>query len=323
MKKDALTTFPQKYTPSSQQAKILTKISRFLNGEKKFAIVSAPTGSGKSFISKAICNTVNDCSDSYRNLAMTYDLFRKDYNGNLQNEEIVNDEPPYGSFILTITKNLQDQYVKFFKDIIVYKGKSNYDCEIEPTFDVQTAPCVFTHNLRDDCWEKDICPYYQARNSALSSKIAVLNYRKFLTISPEFKKKQVLICDEASELEEELVSTFSLTVNYEDLERYGITHTKLRTDVYKKVRQWLNTLLIEVAEEKEELSSHQKRIKRSQREINKLKFLVNFYENLALVEWNWNNCEYVIDKNAQQVTFMPLRVDKLSHHIFNHGHKVI
>ena len=322
--KNALDSFPDNYRPTKQQTKILNRINTFLNGDKKYALVSAPTGSGKSFVSKAICNTTDDCTDEFRHLSMGYDLFKKDYHsGTLHHDNFLDETQPFGAFILTITKSLQDQYISQFDDIRNYKGKANYDCEIEPEFDVQTAPCVFAHKLRDECWDNDICPYYKARNDALSSRVSTINYRKFLTIQPEFKQKQVIICDEASELEEELVSTFSLTVNYKDLKYFDIKCSKLVTNSYSKVRQWLNNLLIEVEEQKEILAAHQKRVKRSQRELTKLKFLLNMSESLAQVEWNWQNCEYVVDKNAERVIFTPLKVDKLTKHIFNHGEKVV
>ena len=324
MKKDALASFPKDYVPTKQQTKILNRVNSFLNGKKKYAIISAPTGAGKSFVSKAICNTTSECSDQYRQLALDYDLFKRDYtSGRLCHDDFLLKQSAFGAFILTITKNLQDQYIDQFDDIRNYKGKSNYDCEIEPEFDVQTAPCVFAHKLRDECWENDICPYYKARNNALSSRVSTLNYRKFLTVPPEFKEKEVIICDEASELEEELVSTFSLTVNYKDLKYYDINHSKLVTLSYSKARQWLNSLLIEVEEQKETLASHHKRVKRSQRELNKLKFLLNMSESLAQVEWNWQNCEYVIDKNADRVIFTPLKINNLTKHIFNHAKKVV
>ena len=63
MKKDALASFPKDYTPTKQQTKILNRVNSFLNSKKKYAIVSAPTGAGKSFVSKAICNTTSECSD--------------------------------------------------------------------------------------------------------------------------------------------------------------------------------------------------------------------------------------------------------------------
>ena len=324
MNKNALDSFPENYTPTKQQTKILNRVNKFLNGKKKYALISAPTGSGKSFVSKAICNATDECTDDFRQLSLDYDLYKKDYqSGKLQYDDFLASTQPFGAFILTITKSLQDQYITQFDDIRNYKGKSNYDCEVEPESNVQTAPCVFAHKLRDDCWSNDICPYYRSRNDALSSRVSTINYRKFLTIQPEFKQKQVIVCDEASELEEELVSTFSLTVNYKELKYHGIECSKLVTSSYAKSRQWLNSLLIEVEEQKETLAAHQKRVKRSQRELSKLTFLLNMSESLAQVEWNWQNCEYVIDKNAERVIFTPLKVDKLTKHIFNHGEKIV
>ena len=51
-------------------------------------------------------------------------------------------------------KNLQNQYKDFFSDSDVLKGKSNYQCAIDETRDVEIAPCVVVSRLKDDCWKK-------------------------------------------------------------------------------------------------------------------------------------------------------------------------
>ena len=48
--------FPKSFTPRATQINVLSKISQAINDNKKFIIVSAATGSGKSFIAKCIAN---------------------------------------------------------------------------------------------------------------------------------------------------------------------------------------------------------------------------------------------------------------------------
>ena len=132
MKKDALVSFPKDYTPTKQQVKILNRVNSFLNSKKKYAIVSAPTGAGKSFVSKAICNTTSECSDEYRQLALDYDLFKRDYtSGRLCHDDFLLKQSAFGAFILTITKNLQDQYIDQFDDIRNYKDENNIRIRIK------------------------------------------------------------------------------------------------------------------------------------------------------------------------------------------------
>ena len=318
-----LDNFPKTYTPTSSQTRILDQLDEFIASTKKFAIIIAPTGSGKSFISKAVCNITDDCDESVKQLYHSYEAYLQDHTGSLRHAGVINDADSYGAFILTITKNLQDQYLEFFPDMFLYKGKSNYMCKVDEDFDVETAPCILSHELRKKCWNDDICPYYKARNVALSTQACVLNYRKFFTIPSEHKKRQFIICDEASELEEELVNMVSATIKYSQLEKCGITTPKLRTKSYTKTRKWVNSLLFELTQETIRLSSNHKKLKRSSSEKSKLRTLLHINERLSLIELNWLNCEFIIDNNAESVTFLPLRVDKLANNIFKYGEKIL
>ena len=55
-----LNKFPYKYSPSTQQIKLIKEIEHAFNRGYKYVICSAPTGSGKSFISKTLANVSNE-----------------------------------------------------------------------------------------------------------------------------------------------------------------------------------------------------------------------------------------------------------------------
>lgn len=57
MSQSLLQSFPAPYTPNSAQVKLLNKIEEAFNDGYKFVVCCAPTGSGKSFISKTISNS--------------------------------------------------------------------------------------------------------------------------------------------------------------------------------------------------------------------------------------------------------------------------
>ena len=46
---------------------------------------------------------------------------------------------------------------------------------VDESFDVDTAPCIHTTKLKNECWEKNSCPYFSNRNTSLSNNFAVLN----------------------------------------------------------------------------------------------------------------------------------------------------
>jgi len=187
----------EKYIKSANVIMTKPNIDKFLKGDKKFLILSAPTGSGKSFFSKTISNLTNECTENFRELVDSYEIYKLDKHGEFLYKDNLDREKPFGAFALTITKPLQDQYKSFFDDAKVLKGKINHQCAIDETKDVEIAPCVIVEKIKKDCWGKCICPYYEDRNRLLTSQFGVLNYSMFLSLPEDLRKKEILICDEA------------------------------------------------------------------------------------------------------------------------------
>ena len=188
-----LANFPEDFTPSDEQVNIIQQIEKAFKGGSKFVLCSAPTGSGKSFISKTLANVSGDHTNTFKNYINTYEAYKIDQHGSFIYEQECKDELPAGAFALTITKSLQDQYKSLFDDTSILKGKSNYQCEVDPNYDVETAPCVHSKHIRDDCWKKNICPYYNARNESLVSKFSALNYNMFLALPKHLKSRDYII----------------------------------------------------------------------------------------------------------------------------------
>lgn len=320
-----LAQFPKEYNPSNQQVKIIKSVERAFNRGKKFVICCAPTGSGKSFLAKTISGISSDCTDNFKELVLSYSAYKQDFNGNYINEVECLKQPPFGTFALTITKSLQDQYLNLFPDTDILKGKTNYTCDLDNNFDVETAPCVLVPKIREECWEKNRCTYYNARNKALLSKFSVLNYKMFLALPNHIKRKSFIICDEASELEDELIKQFSADVNFERLKYYGIDVHPLITENKEKSRNWLTDLIFGISEQMNLLINRVNKKHRtlSQPEKIKLTYLKNLHSSLTTVDGLWKNCEYVIDRTSKSVTFTPLRADCLTKFIFNYADNVL
>ena len=322
--KDILSAFPDPHTPKDHQLPVLRKIKKFLDGRKKFLILSAPTGSGKSFFSKTISNITNRCSENYRELVKNYEVYTTDKHGNFYYKDTIEKEKPYGAFALTISKNLQDQYKSFFEeDTDVLKGKINYQCAVDPTKDVEIAPCVIVDKIKKDCWKKCICPYYESRNDLLVSNFGVLNYSMFLALPEELRKREVLICDEAAELEDEIVKRFSLEVKYDRLASLGVIINKLATDIPQRAFEWVSTLERELKIQLEGLLEKMKKKDLNEIQRNKMRSISNLHHSVETVLGHWGDCKYVIEKSGEKVIFSPLRVDKLSNHIFDYGEKIV
>lgn len=323
-----LSYFPKGYDPSPSQIKLIKRAEQAFNSGKKFVICCAPTGTGKSFLSRTIAGAGSKPSEKFTQSINDYSGYKQSYEGDFVSEEELLQEPPHGTFVLTITKTLQDQYLGLFPETDILKGKTNYICNVDNSYDVETAPCVFLDGLKDTCWQTSKCAYYNARNKALLSEFSALNYKMFLALPKHLKRKNFIICDEASELEDELVKHFSAEINYERLQRAGIECNVLITDNKQRAYTWVAELGCTVNANVEDLKEKfRKTIKRKGRiapaDRAKYLYLKNVFNALVKITELWTSCDYVIENNSKQVTFTPLRVDGLTDHIFDYADHVL
>lgn len=316
--------FPEHYTPSQQQEDILNQIDRAFSSGKKYVICNAPTGVGKSFLSKTLANSSSNPSDLFIDLITSHDAFKQGLGGEFINAEKCENEPPFGAVALTITKSLQDQYINLFPDGSILKGKRNYQCAVDDRFEVEFAPCIFVNSLKEECLQKNKCPYYNQRKSALINKFSTYNYSMFLSLPEHVKHRQYIICDEASELEDEIVKRFSRTINYKIIEKL-LNSTKVPIDDYSKFFQWLNIFLTNVANKVDELQDKLKKKKSkatmTDRQIYSL--YKNLHMQIKTTIDTWNDCEYIIEKTKDAITLKPLKVNKLARHLFDFGEKIL
>jgi Rad3-related DNA helicase len=324
-----ISKFPDKYTPSSQQHNLIKNIEKAFDDGYKFVVCSAPTGSGKSFISKTLGNATKEASESYTDLVTSYQIYKRTHTGGYAHASDIEEEEPYGTVALTITKALQDQYKELFDDVAVLKGKSNYKCSYDENFTVEYAPCMYLKKLRDDCWSKDSCPYYKARNTAIVSKFATYNYNMFFSLPDEFKRRQVMVCDEASELEDQLVKEYTCTVNFSFLKKLELPIFAFPNSDYGKAGKWVHTLYSNVVDKVDEITEliKAKEGKTVEKTLNARKddliMLNGLRSKLKTLIETWNQSEYLFERDAKAITFIPLKVDKLAANLFDHADKVI
>jgi len=325
VQKKLISYFPDEYSPSKSQIQLINGVEKAFAKGKKFVICCAPTGTGKSFLGKTLANLSSHPTKSYKELITSYNAFRQDYNGNYTYEAEARKEPPSGTFVLTITKSLQDQYLKLFTDSKLLKGKTNYQCQVDLSFDVESAPCVLVNKLKEDCWEKNLCPYYNARNIALTEKFSILNYKMFLSLPSHVKRKNFIVCDEASELEDELVKQFSALIEYDKLKNYGFEIPALVTESQQKTRAWLYDIIFQLGEVINTLQNRYNKKITNLSPIDKIKirYLKNLFNSLTLIETLWDECEFIIEKDIRRVNLTPLKIDKLAKYIFDFGENIL
>lgn len=320
--------FPDKYTPNPQQLKLLKNIDQAFEDGYKFVVCAAPTGSGKSFISKTLGNVSGSPSENYSNLVLSYLAYKRTQTGSYMYEEECLEEKPFGAFALTITKSLQDQYKDLFPDVEVLKGKSNYQCEVDKNLTVEFGPCIHSSKLKDECWAKNRCPYYEARNKAIAASFSTLNYNMFFALPKHLKKRKYIICDEASELEDQIVKEFSIKLNFDFLKKCEISIIPFPQDDYGKIGRWLSHTSLSISDRIEDLkeiisaSKHASAIfladKRSE-----LLSLKNIHNKVNAIVSTWNDSEYIYEREATGISFTPLKVNNLANYLFENGDRII
>lgn len=325
MYRKLLKFFPKDYEPSTGQIEIIKGIDEAFSTNYKFCIVSAPTGTGKSFIPMTLANASNPPSQELVRQINSYEAFKQDFSGNYTNQIECEEEPPFGSATLTITKSLQDQYKNLFNESIIFKGKSNYMCEVDKISTVDTAPCLLAPRLKEDCWKCNRCLYYNKRNEALISRYTVLNYKLFLHLPRHIKRKNYIICDEASELENELVKMFSLYLDLKKLYKCGLKIKSPKSQKNSDIFDWLSNISLEISDYIETLiKEYNKNPNLVIGEKNRISYLKTQYMQINTCISEWKTCEWIVDEPQKNIiTITPLTVNALSKHIFDYGDQIV
>ena len=316
-----LSNFPEKYTPNKNQVSILRPLENAILNNKKFIVINAPCGSGKTFLSKTVANFSKESSDNYKSLVDNYKIYGDD------GDELIENEDPFGCFVLTITKSLQDQYRNTFDDTGILKGQPNYQCKVDEELTVDVAPCLYAKGLKNECWKVNKCPYYNDRNNMLKSKFSALNYSMFFALPNHLKRRKFIVCDEGSELEGQLVSQFTCEIDIPLLVKLDVEMSSYPSqDTPKKVLEWLSGLMRGVSEKVgyyvEFFKNSKDKIEHSKKKFESTKIL-NLQNKLQILIETFYQAEYLIEKIDKIIKFIPLKVDKISKYIFDYADHVI
>jgi len=323
--------FPKEYTPRKQQLDALDKIESIWTSGKKFAIGVLPTGSGKSHISKTIANSSRDIDPYLESLILNYQIYKRRRDGGFAVEDDFLNAESYGAFILTITKSLQDQYHNLFSDDFTIKGKSNYQCFVDNDFTTDFAPCSLSTKQKQTCFDENCCPYYRNRNQGLASKGPFLNYNVFFNLPEFLRKRQYLILDEASELEEELVGKYSVKINYKILEFEKVIVKPLKSENLNVAKNWLVDIRTQLeifyddaVAEASTNSSNNNYKNINPKLVKKISRLNNMIKELDQAFTYWTSCQYMVESlDDEGATFTPYDIRPLTQILFDGADKVL
>jgi Rad3-related DNA helicase len=323
-----LNNFPGS-NPRPQQVEALEKIQQAFSS-KKFVIARLPTGSGKSHIATAIARSSRPIDTKRRHLIESYDVFNRDKQDTLR--DIFTESQSFGSYILTVTRSLQDQYLELFPEQIAAKGKNNYNCDVDKNVTVDFAPCLVSHGLKHKCFEADRCSYFKTHKNALTSQDPVLNYKSFFNLPNFLQHREYLIFDEADKIESELVSLYSVTLNYAQLKSEEIIFKKIISDDRKEAGIWLTDIYMQVKEKLAEVKQKVSFMSNKNntfdgilfKQIQRVGKLTGLYNQLMDAVLNWDEADYLVEyKDAKEVTLVPYNIKNLAQDIFSRGEKIL
>ncbi len=315
------------------QKEVLQEIEAALASSKRFIILEAPVGFGKSAVAAALC----------RHLGSAY--------------------------LLTSTKQLEDQYGADF-DFPKLMGKSNFTCLV-PTTSGRHVPCSkgrcevdwklpecphyltfeqFDQHQRGLC-DKDskcehlkgrrLCPYYDHKWSGLKGEVTVCNYPFFLSeinYTGDIQRRKLLVCDEAHDLEKMIVGFASFSLKRSTVLRYRVEGGGEAEDFVipdKGVDDpaaWLDTLVrakgaleqsFEAWLEEKDVAEQQDRLAGCRSSIQAINAFVT---DLKAKPTNWvvNSVRKSIDgSSVEEVVFQPLNVGAYTSSVFDTADTVL
>jgi Rad3-related DNA helicase len=144
----------------------------------------------------------------------------------------------------------------------------------------------------------------------------------FLSLPAKLRHKQILVCDEASELEDTLVTHFTVNVSYKHLDYLDVFYSKLKSDNSESGFLWISDLL-------ENLKSAMPSMKTfirgdmSKAEMDRVNGIKKLLEKVKLIHKFWCESEFIIELTPKGVVISPLKINKLANIMFRGVDKVI
>ena len=278
-----LDNFPSNIQARDSQREILDAVQQKLKSGYRKIILSAPTGTGKSAVAMTLAK-------SYEN-----------------------------SFVVTSSKNLQDQYINDFEMLVPVKGKSNFPCfkSMEQNgIDLQEYDVAMRQGLscekgeceeitkegkRQNCkfkpriqafeektFQEIICPYYEQKYSALLADHSVWNYHSyFQTVKynrgtyGEYLNRNISIFDEAHSIEDQIIQFVGIEIIKKHIDECEIRIESYDLSDIKMIIQLIRDIAEFYARKVKEI--RESRAYRENPNYNRIRKLDGDYERFARV----------------------------------------
>ncbi len=300
-------------------------VEKILNSDKKFLVLEAPCGFGKSPAAVAISNLFHK-SRCERDSAPNHECSCG------QHPELERvDRAKSKTIYVASTKHLQGQVLKDFPTAKMVKGRNNFGCPYKGNL-VTAAECWFEAKGEGarKCPLYGECKYFVQRNAAMKARLSIHNYAFFLNAQRGclFRDFDLLILDEAHTAENALMGfvAFKFTFN-----QFRFADTEFPSDNRQEALEVLEGMKftlegkIHVMEQKLTEDSDIRDLKELQRVKNLYRGIEDF---LDIYEENWL-FDHHKDKRTPKksyIEFRPVWVDKFGHYLWENlreGGKVL
>jgi Rad3-related DNA helicase len=301
------------------QKDVLEQLDKAM-ASKRFIVLEAPVGFGKSAVAASLCTYLSS------------------------------------AYILSSTKQLQDQYASDFGFPLV-KGKSNFRCRV-PTSSGLFPPCnkgrceadwrlsdcphyltleEYDQHRRRLCTRysrceqvKDgkLCPYYDQKWFGFRAPVTVCNYPFLLSqlkYAEAVPHRRLLVCDEAHDLEKQIVGFASFALVRSELERYwggdGGRELVIPNRGVEEPAAWLD-VLSDVRGKLDEFCSAHLEDGTLQDRVAACKDLAealeSFISDLEGDPANWvvNSLKKAEDGSVDEVVFQPIQIGSFTQPLF-------
>ena len=312
--------FPYEEIREQQKEAIEFCLNEFQNG-KRFVIIEAGTGVGKSAIGYTVAQTMAQINPAG------------------------SDDVLPGSWFVTTQKLLQDQYIKDYLTLGMrsIKSSTNYQCKYKKWNTCSDSQKELKGEEKGTkFWKSCVmsCVYKDAKEKFIKSKTSVTNFPYLLTesnYSGKISKRQMIVIDEAHNTETELSKFIEVTIS----ERFCKSVLKLKLPVHKTQHQaytWIQNIYYP------KLSSHLKHIESMLEKYsglkNKIKEFVALSRQLDMTKSHKEKVQTFINvyskenwvydhvqgygKSLDKMTFKPIDVAAFSESmLFRLGEKVL
>ena len=250
--------FPHEKVRQEQHTAIEFALDAFINKGKRYVIIEAGTGVGKSAVGLTVARYIQNNPD-----------------------QADGDFLP-GSYFLTTQKILQDQYVKDFGLLGMrsIKSSSNYRCRYNAKIDCSEGQKGLRTTEKGSSYFKTCtfnCTYKKARRSFLDANLGVTNFPYFITeaaYSGKLTPRELLIVDEAHNATTELSKFIEVAVT----ERFVKTTLKMKLpdlQTQAKAFKWIQDVYYP------KIASHTRHVEKMLEKYEGLKDQIKEFVSLA------------------------------------------